>query len=430
MAVKQKIVASLRKVIWIYFFLLIFEGALRKWILPQLASPLLIVRDPFAFWLIFTAIRHRIWNLNGYVSVLFVVNLLSFIFTMLVGHGNAIVALYGLRIVLLHFPLIFIIPKVFTKEDVIKLGNCTLWLNIFMTLLVAVQFFSPQTAWVNKGVGGETGSGFAATVDYFRVPGTFSFTNGLSIFYGLVAAYIFYFWTDVKSTKKYLLIGSTVALCFAIPLSVSRTVLFEVALSLLFMFVVSARQIGRLLRSIVGISALLLILSPVLNKSSVFQTALGAFTERFTSSNKTEGGLEGVFVDRFLGGMYSAVVDGDGSFFGKGLGLGTNAGAQLLVGQGKLTFLVSEGEWGRLIGEMGLFLGLIAILTRIGLIVKMFKISVNSIKIKNFLPWMLLSFSFLNVLQGQWAQPTALGFSVLSAGLVFAAVNLTERRED
>lgn len=43
--------ALYRKAIWIYIFLLIFEGALRKWFLPSLATPLLLVRDPIAIWL-------------------------------------------------------------------------------------------------------------------------------------------------------------------------------------------------------------------------------------------------------------------------------------------------------------------------------------------------------------------------------------------
>jgi len=37
---------EIRWLIWIYFFLLIFEGALRKWIAPSLANVLLVVRDP------------------------------------------------------------------------------------------------------------------------------------------------------------------------------------------------------------------------------------------------------------------------------------------------------------------------------------------------------------------------------------------------
>ena len=38
----------IRQLLWIYFWLLIFEGALRKWILPGLSNPLLLVRDPVA----------------------------------------------------------------------------------------------------------------------------------------------------------------------------------------------------------------------------------------------------------------------------------------------------------------------------------------------------------------------------------------------
>lgn len=43
--------AKYRMAIWIYLFLLIFEGAIRKWVLPQLATPLLLVRDPIVIWL-------------------------------------------------------------------------------------------------------------------------------------------------------------------------------------------------------------------------------------------------------------------------------------------------------------------------------------------------------------------------------------------
>ena len=39
----------LRWLIWTYFWLLLFEGGLRKWIVPSLANPLLIIRDPVLF---------------------------------------------------------------------------------------------------------------------------------------------------------------------------------------------------------------------------------------------------------------------------------------------------------------------------------------------------------------------------------------------
>ena len=38
--------AFIKKLIWAYFLLLLFEGALRKWFLPGLSQGLLIIRDP------------------------------------------------------------------------------------------------------------------------------------------------------------------------------------------------------------------------------------------------------------------------------------------------------------------------------------------------------------------------------------------------
>ena len=37
----------IRGLIWVYFFLLMFEGVLRKWVLPGMSDPLMLIRDPF-----------------------------------------------------------------------------------------------------------------------------------------------------------------------------------------------------------------------------------------------------------------------------------------------------------------------------------------------------------------------------------------------
>jgi len=416
-------ISLLKKGIWIYFYLLIFEGALRKWVLPSLAEPILIIRDPLAIGLLYIAVRDGIWKPNSMVVLMFGVSILAFIFALLFGHGNLFVALFGLRITIIQFPLLFLIGRVFNNDDVIKIGKVILWINIFMTLLVAVQFYSPQSAWVNKSIGLATeGSGFQGAAGFFRVPGTFSFTNGLSLFYGFSAAFIFYFWTNVKKAgkSKTILVISTVALFAAIPLSVSRTVMFEVSLSILFLITVSVKRpkiLSKVVSGFIGGIFVFLFLSLF----SFFQTAVMAFTERFTSASETEGGLEGTLIDRFLGGMYGAIVQSDNIFYGVGLGMGTNAGAKIATGN--TGFLISEGEWGRLIGEMGLLIGMIVIIIRINLVLKLFKLSWREISFGNLLPWLLFSFTMLNILQGQWAQPTALGFSVLSAGLVLASQN-------
>lgn len=407
--------------IWIYFFLIIFEGALRKWVLPGFAEPLLIIRDPLALFIIYKGLQQQLWKPNSYVILMWGITVLSLAITMLIGHGNLFVAFYGLRITTIHFPLIFIIGTIFNRAEVLKLGEWLLWLNIGMTILVGMQFFSPQSAWVNVGVGGDiTGSGFSGAAGYFRVPGTFSFTNGLSLFYGFAAAFIFYFWISKNvQVNRILLILSSLALLAAIPLSISRTVLFQIILSFLFLLGIAGKNL-RVVKTffpmIIAGGGLLFIL----NNLTFFQTASRVFTERFTNASAAEGGLEGTLIDRFLGGMFGAVTDEGASFWGLGLGMGTNVGSQLMTG--KRDFMISEGEWGRLIGEMGFFIGLFVILLRTFLVVYLLKKAWVAIKTENLLPWMLMSFGAFTILQGQWAQPTALGFATLIGGLVIASL--------
>lgn len=420
--------ARVKKLIWLYFILLIFEGALRKWVLTGLATPLLIVRDPVALIILALGTKHKIISLNnGYLWFSTVVTVLSFCTSLWVGHGNLTVALFGIRIMLIHFPLIFVVGRVLTVHDVSEIGRVLLWISLPMTVLVAAQFYSPQSAWVNRGVGGDmAGAGFSGAMGYFRPPGTFSFINGLTSFYGLVAAYLFYYWlSPFEKLNRWFLIVATGSLVAVVPMSISRTLLGEVALSAFFALAILFQKpkiISQLLVAIVGIVLLLL----VLNTYTFFQTGVEAFTTRFESANQTEGGAKGVLVDRFLGGMYGAIVESEHlPLWGHGIGMGTNAGAKLMTG--KRSFLISEEEWGRLLGEMGIILGMLIILIRLTLAKKLAIRAFIALKTGYFLPWMLLSFSLLNLIQGQWAQPTALGFAVLSTGLTMAALKTKVR---
>ena len=48
-------ISLIKKLIWLYFLLLLFEGALRKWFLPSLSQGLLIIRDPVVIWIYYIA---------------------------------------------------------------------------------------------------------------------------------------------------------------------------------------------------------------------------------------------------------------------------------------------------------------------------------------------------------------------------------------
>jgi hypothetical protein len=234
-------------------------------------------------------------------------------------------------------------------------------------------------------------------------------------------AFVFYFLFNSENINKFVLIAASIGLLLAIPLSISRTLFFTLGIVIFFTIAAVAKRreaFGKILTGFFIAFVTIMILS----QTSIFQTSIGAFTDRFESANENEGGLESVFLDRFFGGMIGALTNAfeDDFLFGRGLGMGTNVGAKLMTG--KTTFLISEGEWGRLIGEMGPLLGMGIIFIRMAFSIKLALFSYIKMKEGNVLPWMILSICVLTISQGQWASPTVLGFSTLNGGLVIAAL--------
>lgn len=410
--------------IWLYFFLLIFEGALRKWFLPGLAAPLLIVRDPLALFLIFHSWKRNIFPSSLYLIGMVGIGIFALITALIFGHGNLPIGIFGARILILQFPVIFVIGKIFSREDVIKMGKMILWISIPMIILISLQFYSPQSAWVNRGVGGDMeGSGFSGAMGYFRPSGTFSFTTGNTMFFSLLTCFVLFFWISMAKINRMLLIAATIALFIAVPFSISRSLLFQVVIGTAFAVLASFKN-PKIAGRIIGAGVASFVILVILSNTSFFQTSTEVFTSRFETASTVEGGLQGTLVDRYIGNLLSA-VDGSSAekvpFFGHGIGLGTNVASFLLTG-GR-NFLIAEDEWLRLVGEMGFLMGLGVILIRLGVCAEFAIESYQRLKLGDFLPWMLLSFCLLIVPQGQWAQPTALGFAVLIGGLLLASLN-------
>ncbi|ACU59860.1 hypothetical protein [Chitinophaga pinensis] len=425
----QKFMLRLKQGVWAYLLLLLFEGALRKWFLTPLATPLLVVRDPIALWLILMCWHRRLFIPSYALPLMTIIGVLGLVFAVTVGHGNPYVAVFGARILLIHFPMIFVIQGLFTRKDVIQVGKFMVALSIPMLILIALQFYSPQSAWVNRGVGGdEGGAGFSGAMGYFRPPGTFSFTNGTTLFFSLLGPYLLYFWLNPDGIKRWVLIGGTIALLMAIPLSISRALLFQTIIGVMFcMFAGSSnpKYAGKLFGALFGLVVLILILS----QTSIVGGAIEVFMARFENANESEGGMEGVFIDRFLGGLVGAFNTTSAlPLWGYGIGMGTNVGSMLLTGG--VTFLIAEGEWGRTIGELGPILGLGVVFIRMGMAINMGWLSFDRLRrTGDMLAWMLFSDAFLLVAQGQWGQPTGLGFCVFIGGLLLASLREDEVEE-
>jgi len=427
-----------KQAIWLYVVFLIFEGALRKWILPGLATPLLLIREPIVIILTLIAFNRGLIKVP-YVFVLVTVSTVSFLLSITIGHQNLGTAIYGWRIYLLHIPFIFVIGRILDRRDVLQMGRFILYTSIPMTLLIVAQFFSPQSAWVNRGVGGDIeGAGFGGAMGYFRPPGTFSFTAGYVVYQLIVAVFLFYYLVANRLLSKkdqirpWLLYIMLACYVLTIPYSISRSHLFQTIVVVAFMFV------GILLHPVSHVRIRLFKILPIVIFSlgaitwmGIAGASLEAFQERFESANETEGGIEGVVGNRYFGSLIRGLVNGDTPFFGHGLGLGTNVGAQLAGGaDGIFSFFNGEEEWGRITNESGLLLGWTLIALRLYLAGWIFLKAFKHLRQnKDMLPWMLTIGTLLILPQGNLGIPTNLGFIVLSSGLSLASLRSYKRRK-
>ena len=412
---------NLKLLIWLYILFWIFEGAIRKWIFPDFSNLFLVVRDPVAICIYILALRNNISFFNGFVGFVYINTLLCFCLTLIYGHQNLFVALYGCRIFLLHFPLIFIIEKVFSQEDIENLGRFLLWLMLPLALLITVQFFSPQSSFVNRGVGGNiSGAGFSGVLGYKRPSGTFSMITGLIGLIKLVIVFVLYFITTSK-ISKWLLYVVVISLIISIPLMISRAMIFNLILALAMFIWLSTSNIQRYMKLIKYTMALTFIFIISLQFDFI-RFGFEILMYRFKAAAEVEGSvIEGTLIDRFLGGFIRPFVSLEKyDLFGSYLGMGTNAGSQLLTGE--IKFIIGENEWGRILGERGSILGFTLILSRAALVFYIFrKLWINRTQL-SFLPWLLFSQTFIAISSGGLNQASNLGALIVFSGLLMACI--------
>ena len=416
---------------------MIFEGALRKWILPGLSSPLLLVREPIALlalWHGWPLLKRPIWK--TWTFPLLIIGFTGFFFTIVFGHADIYVAFYGLRTFVIQLPLIFLFPAVFVRSDVIKFCWALLILCIPMTFLIVAQSNSPPTHFLNVAPGGEGSAAFDGALGRNRPPGTFSFITGLVSFYSLASAAFFSLLYDKKSNLLNFIFLSIVgiALIVALPVSISRSLLagyLQVILALIVSLVLSRTKLTPLLFGLFGIVISVLIASNI----PAFQATSEAFVARWENAAAVSGTVRkdvgdvgvaaGQLSDRVFPSLTTPFANLDNTpFFGYGIGLGTNVAAQRL--SGNLGFLAGEYAWESSINELGFILGPVFIFWRVALSVWILRLTLHASRFRSRLPLILAGASAFNLMQGQIAQPTALGFLVFSVGLTLTSLNLTQ----
>ena len=416
-----------KRIIYIFLFLLVFEGAIRKWIFPSLATPLLIIRDPFVLLLVIQGFKKGLIN-DFIAKVSIIVSFIALIISLTFSNANLLVCAFGTRIFMLYIPCIFVISKVLTIKDLYNIGRYCIYLSIPMTIFVIIQFYSPQTVWVNRGVGNSMeGSGFGGALGYFRPSAIFSFTQGFVCFQAFVCTFLMVYFFDKKSQlyakiNKCILYIATMMYLITIPISISRTHLFQTIVIFIFP-IIGLLIVNRNTNSILKFIIPICIIIPVIMQFESIQLFIKVFTARFESAQYSEGDvLEGTIGNRYLGALIRAWTI-DTPTLGYGIGSMTRTGIKIIGHK-----IITDEEWTRIIYESGFILGTIFILIRVAFC---FNIIIQTAKKvlsrKNILPLIFLPNTLFLLPQGNLGGTMPLGFAVIAVS--FSLITLKFRRQ-
>ena len=415
---RQRDLVWIKHCVWAYFFLLIFEGALRKWVLPSAANALLLMRDPFVLFAYFLAWRSGIFPRNAFVSVGLALGFISLAVGVFVPGNTLLVALYGFRSNFLQLPFIFVIFKAFDARDVQRVGFWTLWLAIGMAILMVVQFGSPASSWINTGSDDSFGQ-LGSAMGRIRAPGTFSFISGPTSFFPIVVAFLLYN-SFARVYPAWLVGAATLATISASAVSGSRSFVLTIGVVFVCGLMVSAVLKPTLALRWVGSAVVIGIVVILMSNIRFFQDGMMVFSQRMSNASAVEsssGGVSGRFLDGYLRAF---PLFYDVPLWGYGLGVGTNVGAVLLSGRAQ--FLLSEGEWGRVLSESGPLLGGAFLIYRLTLAGWIGVTAVRHTARRDPLAILLFGSGFLALINGGMGQTTALGFIIFVSGLCLASM--------
>lgn len=416
---------KLIRAFYLYLIILFIEGAMRKWFLPGASDLFLIARDPIAFYVLILG-----WQIKRaksfYFYFFFIFAVVNFILAITIGHQHLLVAVWGFRVYGIHIPAIFIFASALTKEHIYHITRLISISIMVMGPLVVLQYFSPKTAWVNIGVGGEGSSTFGGVADYFRPSGTFSFTTALAYYILLATASLFTYALSPLRHKKerwrnLIVIGAAFTQILLVVFSLSRTVILQTVIIVAFvLFTYSTNK--RNLKKIIQFFIISITIGYVAySNSSAVQLGVDNTLLRFDSAAESEGDfVKGSIGSRYLGSFERAFIntqnfsDKEIPLFGFGMGSPGRVGTALLGWKVNSPTGIAEEEWSYIICEFGLVMG--GILLLIGRTLFPIKNALQVIRHKKQASCALIAFTppfLITMIYGQINQSSVIGFLVI-----------------
>jgi hypothetical protein len=438
---------SLIRLVWVVYFLLLFEGVLRKWIFPHWGRPLFFIREPFVL-LIYALVLSKGARLRSVfleIGCLFgMAGLVLIVAQRMWARADdvlpAVLQANGWRSYFFYLPLAFIIGRYLNLRELKAILDRTVYISVAMAGLAVIQFTSPALSPINAGNGDspeELYRNQGLPGGFVRPFGTFTSSIGMSTFTVSVIAIAISLWLEPRrpgSIRSLPLLVSAIAgplACLSISGSrgalISAGVVFALAIAGLFFTPgVTGLKAVALIGAVIFLGA---VAAPLL-----LPQATQAFTQRWQDAGEGEQRLYG------SGGVFGRAIYDLFSFRllmpdtppqGFGLGSAGNAAwnlgtrTQVIVFTSAEQIGAAETDWGRNVLELGPVLGVIFILFRIALTLWLgIRALVATLRSGHPLPWLLFTFVGIIMFNGQiTANGTMNAYGWLFTGFCLAATN-------
>jgi hypothetical protein len=399
------------------FWVIVFNGAVRKWIAPSTTILYLLQDVP-----IFIAYCYAIWKGffdRGYlllgIVVLSTMILLQGLAQIIISGLDLFVALAGFHNYLFYLPMLIVFPYCLTEKYRRKFVWWNLILSIPMCLLAITQALSPKSAWVNQTTGGDAAG--VPGADVARVTGTFNFNGFYGIWVAMAVALCLGEWLlpkrrrVIKRTWLLILCTFTVNLCHLVAASRSAIVLAAMAV---VGAMVGAVVLGsnRAILAIMGICILL----PVTAAATfvISPTEFNVVVDRFAGEGKTQG-----LVYRIEDSLIGFAITPKFSLIGAGVGLGVDAAHVGNTETYNFTYDLSEQDTTRNVMELGTPVGLLYVLTRIAFVYGMIFLSIRIVREGSSPHVLPLSFVLLGQTYADLTRNAAMTASQVMIGYAF-----------
>lgn len=434
---KQK-TASLKKLINLFLFLVLFDGILRKWIMPGLSNVIMMIKVIVAILIVFMGNRYYKY-LTFWDKGLVFLGGISFLTALTFGHGNLTVAVWGC-LPLWLIPVCVIISRSFNHEDILRCGKVLMYTAIVNFFITVIEFTQPITSFINSGTETESDSqlsniSISDLAGAFRPSGIFMHNSQSGAFLLLAFSFCLYFlYLKQPIVNKRTLYLALFSCTFTPIFTVSRTMVFFV-LGMYIVYILFAVKKGILKRLILP-SIIIVGIVAIFANTDIGETAVSNMQNRFQNASESTVGtnqntVSGTIYDlinRTIVYNINAIVDPhtlDGDippFWGYGQGMSTQVGAKILGVKGHAGFILAEWDGLRIVCESGILLGWAIIFFRVGYFLRFlgrFRKS-NSNKLSIFL---YPAFCNMFYLMTTWGNAFFFCFGYICGGLYLASIN-------